>query len=652
MNGSVPCPTCGTANDSQASICRRCGTPLPNASGRTQPIGGRTAIIKPGGSSNPHGPRLVAPKDLDLGSVRPGDTVRAKLRLANNGSGLLTGSARLSPGAPWLRILGGGNIYCATGAVEALDLQATTADLRRGRHSTAIVLDTDGGTASVQVSITLARESLFPAIMAAVIAAVVVLGISGVIFATHGGLPFVAAGPTRTPTPTATAVPSATPSITPTPQPTATVVNTGATATAEARLAAQAQQLVANAYATATAVAANSNATATAVSASVANHSPEATSERIAIEAAVNRFLLMRERALATGDASQLAGVAAGKELTLLVASLQTLSAAGEHYRLHSIDQPIWDSIVLNGPDSAQATLSKHEDELIIRIDTGLADDRDPTYTGKVGTLRNQRFAVTYSIKNINGQWLVVDNTVYESSQPQPTPQPDLLPPAGQGAVTAEGTATPVPTAAPSSNQLSIEQVVNLALPAILRVTGTIAHNQQSTGTGFVIRTSGNFAYVVTNDHVVNGAVNVVLTGQGSGPLPALSVQEDTSDDLAVIEIAQPAQPFPALTWGDSSQAGLGEAVVAIGFALGLQGQPSVSNGIISALGRDVGQRWMYLQHTAPINHGNSGGPLLDLQGNVIGINTLVDENAQSVYFAIPSTKAEKEVNTLIGAMP
>ncbi|MGH2409334.1 MAG: trypsin-like peptidase domain-containing protein [Chloroflexota bacterium] len=661
MNRTIPCPTCGTANDSQASVCRRCGTPLPTAAGRTQPIGGRTAIIKPPGApgSIPGGPRLVAPKDLDLGSVRGGETVRAKLRLANNGSGLLTGSARLSPNTPWLRILGSGSIYCSEGAVEALDIQAATANLGKGRHAGAVMLDTDGGSATVHVSITVARQSLLPAILAAAITAVVVLAISGIIFAARGGdLPFIAAAATRTPVPTATAFPtstafpSATPTLTPIPEPTATVVDTGATATAEARLAAQAQQLVANAYATATAVAAHSNATATAVSASIANHSPEATSERIAIEAAVNQFLLMREHALATGDASQLANVAAGKELTLIQASVQTLAAAGEHYRLQSIDQPVWDSIVLNGTDSAEATLSKHEDELIIRIDTGLADDRDPTYSGKVGTLRNQRFAVTYAMRRINGHWLVVDNTVYENNQPQPTPQPDLLPPANQGAVTAEGTATPLPTAAPSANQLTIEQVVNLALPAVLRVTGTIANNQQSTGTGFVIRTSGNFAYVVTNDHVVNGATNVVLSSQGSGPLPALSVQEDTVDDLAVIEVAQPAQPLPALTWGNSNQAGLGEAVVAIGYALGLQGQPTVSNGIISALSRDVGQRWLYLQHTAPINHGNSGGPLLDLEGNVIGINTLVDENAQSVYFAIPAAKAKKEVNTLIGSMP
>jgi serine protease Do len=281
-----------------------------------------------------------------------------------------------------------------------------------------------------------------------------------------------------------------------------------------------------------------------------------------------------------------------------------------------------------------------------------LPDDADPTYKGARHTLRNQRFGVTYNMVLVNGAWLVEGATVQDSPQPLPTPNSDLLPPPGQGPTGAAGTATPVPTVAPSSSELTIEQVVNQSLPSVLRITGSIANNQQSTGTGFVVQTTGDYAYVVTNDHVVNGATDVVLSTQTSGPLPAISVQEDTADDLAVIKIAQPNQALPALTWGNSENAQLGENVVAIGFALGLKGEPTISNGIISALHRDVGQRWMYLQHTAPINHGNSGGPLLDLQGNVIGINTLLDENAQSVYFAIPANSANQKVTALIGAMP
>ncbi len=220
----------------------------------------------------------------------------------------------------------------------------------------------------------------------------VLLG-SGLVYVSHGGaLPFAAPaatgtpGPTLTPVPTFTPRPTATPSITSTPRPTATSVNLAATATDASARPPYGSNCVANAYATATALAAASNATATAVSESI-NHSPEATAERVVIEAAMNNFLLVRAEALATGDGSKLPNVASGKELTLLQATVQTLATANEHYRVHSIDQPVWDSIKLDGTDTAEATLSKHEDELIIRIATGLADDRDPTYTGKVGTL-------------------------------------------------------------------------------------------------------------------------------------------------------------------------------------------------------------------------------------------------------------------------
>ncbi len=579
--------------------------------------------------------------------------MRGKLRVANNGTSLLTGTVKVAPNAPWIHILGTGEVYCAAGAVESVEIQASIADMQSGTYTGAISLDTDGGQATIRVTVTVQRESSAPAIVAAVVTAIIVLALAGLVYATNGGkLPFVATAATVTTTSTPTLLPTNTPrpTLTPvptnSPAPTATTVDVAATATAQAEQAHLAQQLVANARATATALAADLNATGTAVA---ANQAPGASAARVAIQAAVNNFLLVRTRALSTGDGSQLPAVSTGPELASLQKQLADLARAGEHTKIVSVYQPVWDSIVLKGADRADATLTKHEDELAIRVSTGLPDDADPTYKGTRHTLRNQRFGVTYNMILVNGAWLVEGATV---PQPLPTPEPDLLPPPGQGPPGAEGTATPVPTVAPTSNELTIEQVVSQSLPSVLRITGNIANNQQSTGTGFVVQTSGDYAYVVTNDHVVNGATDIVLSTQTSGPLPAVSVQEDTADDLAVIKIAQPSEPLPALTWGQSEGAKLGENVVAIGFALGLKGEPTISNGIISALHRDVGQRWLYLQHTAPINHGNSGGPLLDLQGTVIGINTLLDENAQSVYFAIPADRAKQKVTDLIGAMP
>lgn len=611
------------------------------------PIGGRTRVINavPGAGAG----HLVAPKDLDLGSLRSGETARGKLRIANNGTALLTGSVRVGPNVPWLRVLGSGAIYCAVGAVEAVDVQVDTSSLRPGKHAGTVLLDTDGGKATVQVSATVFRESLLPAIVAAVITAVAVLGIVGLVYAANGGsLPFATrATATATPRPTATEAPTTPPLPSATSRATATTVNVAATETAVAK---QAQRLVASAGATATASAMNVAATDTAVADVAVNQSPGATQERLAIQDALNNFLIVRARALLTGDGRALPRVATGTELRYIQGQLSDLRQIDSHTKIVSIEAPLWDSILLHGPDSADATISKHEDEITIRSATGLPDDQDPSFHGQPHTLRNQRFAVTYRLELHDGAWLVQSHTVTQYPQPLPTPRPDLLPPPGASSSTASGTATALPTVS-NPNGMSVEQVVQTSLPSVLRVTGTIVNNQVSTGTGFVIKRSGSFAYVVTNDHVVNGASNVTVTTQDGTALPAITLQEDSADDLAVIKVAQPAPALAPLTWGDSSSAQLGESVVAIGFALGLQGGPSVTQGVISYLHRNVGQPWPYLQHTAPINHGNSGGPLLDLNGTVIGINTLIDENAQSVFFAIPAEKAAQKVADLIGAM-
>jgi len=600
---------------------------------------------------------LVAPHELDLGSVKAGGVVRGKIRVANNGTGLLTGSVRAAPSAAWLQLLGTGEVFCAAGAVESVEVQARVAGLKAGAHSGTIQLDSDGGQASIRVSVVVVRDTMVPAVAAGVITAVVFLVVASILYSSNGGkLPFLAAAATPAPTRTATANPSPTLASTPvsirTAVPSATSVDLAATATSEAQQANLAQQLVAAARATATALSANLDATATALAVSQA---PGTTDQRVAIQNAVNDFLLVRSQALFTTDGSKLPGVASGNELRGLDQSISALIRDGEHTQILSIEEPVWDSIVLSTTDvnQADATLTKHEDELAIRNSTGQPDDQDPSYKGTQHTLRNQLFAVSYHMQRTEGSWLVDDATVIEHPQPLPTPDSSLLPPPIQLAPAGQGTATPVATASPQSNQLTVEQVVRLALPSILRITGNIANDEQSTGTGFVVQTSGDFAYVVTNDHVVNGATDVTLSDQAGDSIPAISEQEDIADDLAVIKIAQPPAALPALSWGDSGAAQLGENVVAIGYALGLEGDPTVTTGIISALHRtNVQGRWPLFQHTAPINPGNSGGPLLDMQGNVIGINTLLDENAQLIYFAIPSTPASQKVADLIGAMP
>ena len=314
-----------------------------------------------------------------------------------------------------------------------------------------------------------------------------------------------------------------------------------------------------------------------------------------------------------------------GQELVDLQKLLHDLNVDKEHMQVVPIEAPVRDSIVLTGAnlDQADATLTKHEDELAIRINSGLPDDQDPHYSGQRHTLRNQRYGVDYHLVLQQGMWLIDRATVHDTPGSIPTPDQNSLPPelpvptaTVEVAATSRETDTPsVGTATPSANMatpstgtptpisglntppagmpalstmtatvelsataaagpLSIEEVVRQSLPSVLRVTGNIANNQQSTGTGFVIATVGDFVYVVTNDHVVNGASDVSLSNRTNAALPALSIQEDTTDDLAVIKVAQPAQPLPALMWGDSRAVQLGENVVAIGYALGLQGDP------------------------------------------------------------------------------
>jgi hypothetical protein len=123
----------------------------------------------------------VAPPNLDLGQLRGGDTARAKLRLANNGTSLLTGNATVGSDAPWLRMLSGAAIYCAAGAVESLDLQISTKDLGKGRHVGRVQLDTTGGKAVVLVTVTVNRQSLMPALTAGIVTAALVFLGSGLV---------------------------------------------------------------------------------------------------------------------------------------------------------------------------------------------------------------------------------------------------------------------------------------------------------------------------------------------------------------------------------------------------------------------------------------------------------------------------------------
>ncbi|WP_431284925.1 DegQ family serine endoprotease [Humitalea sp. 24SJ18S-53] len=161
----------------------------------------------------------------------------------------------------------------------------------------------------------------------------------------------------------------------------------------------------------------------------------------------------------------------------------------------------------------------------------------------------------------------------------------------------------------------------------------------QSLGSGFIIDASG---IVITNNHVIDGAdeINVVL--QDNTTLRAELVGTDPRTDVAVLRV-RPERPLPAVSFGDSDTAQVGDWVVAIGNPFGLGG--SVTAGIVSARGRDIRQGLYddFIQTDAAINRGNSGGPLFNLAGEVIGINTAIyspSGGSIGIGFSIPSNLA------------
>lgn len=169
----------------------------------------------------------------------------------------------------------------------------------------------------------------------------------------------------------------------------------------------------------------------------------------------------------------------------------------------------------------------------------------------------------------------------------------------------------------------------------------------QSVGSGFIIDARG---YIVTNLHVIDGGDAITVTLEDNRSLPAKVLGRDPKTDLAVLKV-ESDKPLPSVKWGDSDAARVGDWILAIGNPFGLGG--SVSAGIISARGRNIDQGPYdnFLQTDAAINRGNSGGPMFNMKGEVIGINTAIFSpggGSVGVGFAIPANLAKTTVGQLI----
>jgi putative serine protease PepD len=230
-------------------------------------------------------------------------------------------------------------------------------------------------------------------------------------------------------------------------------------------------------------------------------------------------------------------------------------------------------------------------------------------------------------------------------------------------AVIHESTASP--GAAVLSGNVTIPQLVDKVIPAVVSID-VKSNGAEDEGTGMIITSSGE---VVTNNHVIElysegggtGTITVTEYGQTKA-LPSTLIGYDQTKDIALLKINN-ASGLPTVTFGDSSKAVVGDSVVAIGNALGLSaGTPTVTQGIVSALGRTVtaggiGTQTETLQNMiqtdAAINSGNSGGPLIDTAGQVIAMNTAVagtssdGSSSQNIGFAIPTAQLESELPQL-----
>jgi serine protease Do len=258
-------------------------------------------------------------------------------------------------------------------------------------------------------------------------------------------------------------------------------------------------------------------------------------------------------------------------------------------------------------------------------------------------------------------------NDTRTQSQGQPSSQSQNQP-QGQSPVPATPPSSPSPLNLKQGDPNYVAQVVQNVGPAVVRIDATRTVElpqdplsnrlfgqpsqgqervQRGTGSGFIISSDGQ---IVTNAHVISGADNVTVLLKDGRRLRGTVIGSDPLSDIAVVKVD--ATGLPAARLGNSDNLLPGQTAIAIGNPLGLNN--TVTEGIISATGRsasDIGvsdRRVDFIQTDAAINPGNSGGPLLNANGEVIGVNTAILQGAQGLGFAIPINAARRVADQLI----
>jgi putative serine protease PepD len=214
-----------------------------------------------------------------------------------------------------------------------------------------------------------------------------------------------------------------------------------------------------------------------------------------------------------------------------------------------------------------------------------------------------------------------------------------------------------------ANGTLSVGQLAKASIPSVVEIDSTStsggnspfpgggSSSQSAEGTGFVYDTKGD---IVTNDHVVSGANSLTVKFSDGSTAKATIVGEDASTDIAVIHVNVDSSKLHPLTLGDSSATQIGDGVVAIGNPFGLD--DTVTSGIVSAVNREITSPNNSpiegaIQTDAAINHGNSGGPLFNMKGEVIGITSQIQSDSggsDGVGFAVPSNTVKSIASQLI----
>ena len=237
--------------------------------------------------------------------------------------------------------------------------------------------------------------------------------------------------------------------------------------------------------------------------------------------------------------------------------------------------------------------------------------------------------------------------------------------------VAAPASSSAVPASFAKSKALSIHQIYQRFAPGVVQITSTTVVNvpqdpffgnpfapqqeqQQSLGSGFVINKSG---YIVTNYHVIEGAKSVQVSFSNGDNLKARIVGSDPSTDIAVLQVHEHSRALTPLDWGNSDATEVGDSVVAIGNPFGYT--RTVTAGIVSAVDRPLTAPNNFtiehaIQTDAALNHGNSGGPLLNAAGEVVGVNSQIstgntgEQGNVGIGFAIPSDTVRTVVAQII----